>query len=213
MKRGGLSKPAEALKRMLGWAREVREDEKLGQIRILGGKGRPAATVLVGAATAEVKEERLRIARDAASAAQEAFRGGVVAGGGAVELAAVGEVARLREEVEGMAGYGVECVVEALKKPFSQIVTNAGFNPLEKLEAVQAGARGGNDSLGVDCDSGEVCDMWALGVVDPTSVKVCALLTAAEIAESVLRINTIIRKRDETGGSEAIGAGGIAPTV
>ena len=97
-----------------------------------------------------------------------------------------------------MAAYGVDCVVEALKRPLSQIVANAGFNPLEKVEdVIAARSRSKTDSLAVDCDTGEVADMFALGVVDPTPVKTYALRAAGEIAEAVLRINTIIRKRDE----------------
>jgi chaperonin GroEL (HSP60 family) len=43
-------------------------------------------------------------------------------------------------------------------------------------------------------------------VVDPTTVKVHALRAAGEVADAILRINTIIRKRD--GGQQpAAGAG------
>ncbi|OPZ83299.1 MAG: TCP-1/cpn60 chaperonin family protein [bacterium ADurb.Bin429] len=41
--------------------------------------------------------------------------------------------------------------------------------------------------------------MLALGVVDPALVKIHALRAAGEVAEAILRINTIIRKRDDDG--------------
>lgn len=198
IKRTGLRKETEELSKYLGKARKVYEDEKLEHIRLLGGKGKPMATVLVGAATEEVVGERERIAKDAAASVQAAVKGGVVPGGGAIELALARDVEKVRENVRGMAVYGIDCVVEALKKPFVQIVANAGFNPLEKIgDVVAAQIKEGRESLALDCDSGDVADMFKLGVVDPVMVKIHALKAAGEIAEAILRIDTIIKKREE----------------
>ncbi|KKM09949.1 chaperonin [Clostridiales bacterium PH28_bin88] len=198
LKRTGLRRDAVELSRYLGRAAEVYADEKLEHVRILDGEGRPMATILVGAATEEVVGERERIAKDAAASVQAAVCGGIVPGGGSVELAASREVERVRGEVRGMAAYGVECVVSALQRPFSHIVANAGFNPLEKLGDVLAtqNERQGTTSLGVDCDTGEVVDMYQLGVIDPALVKIHALKAAAEVAEAILRIDTIIKKKE-----------------
>lgn len=198
IKRTGLRKEPDSLREYLGTAEKVYEDEKLEHIRILGGQGKPMATVLVGAATEEVVGERERIAKDAASSVQAAVKGGVVPGGGSIELAISREVEKVREQVRGMAVYGVDCVVEALKKPFSQIVANAGFNPLEKIGDVTAAqVRESNDSLALDCDTGDVHDMMDLGVFDPALVKLHAIRAAGEIAEAILRIDTIIKKRED----------------
>jgi len=198
IKRAGLKKPAEELAKFVGKCARVYEDERLEHIRIIGGTGKPAATILVGAATREVKEERERIAEDAAAAVQAVVSGGVVPGGGSIEIAAAREVSALRESVKGMASYGVDCVVQALKRPLAQIVANAGFNPLEKVEdVIAAQAERQCASLAVNCDAGEVADMYELGVVDPARVKIYALKAAAEVAEAILRINTIIRRRDD----------------
>jgi chaperonin GroEL (HSP60 family) len=216
IKRAGLRKPADELAEFLGEVECAYEDERLEHIRILGGKGEPAATILVGAATGEVKDETARIARDAAWAVQCALADGVLPGGGAIEIWTAGQIADLRESVKGMAAYGVDCLVEALKRPLAQIVANAGFNPLEKVEdVIAAQADQGSDALALNCDTGEVADMVALGVVDPTRVKIHALRAAAEIAEAILRINTIIRKREETrptAGSAAQAGEGEAPS-
>lgn len=203
LKRTGLKKAAQDIEKYLGYADRVYEDEKLEHIRIVGGKGKPMATILVGAATEEVVGERERIAQDAASALQAAIIGGVVAGGGAAEMAVAREVDKIRSSVKGMSAYGVLCVVEALKKPLSQIVSNAGFNPLEKVgDVIAAQAETNKDSLAVDCETGEIADMYEIGVVDPALVKTHALKAAGEIAEAILRINTIIKKRDEGGGQK-----------
>ncbi len=199
IKRAGLKKDALELAEFLGRCERVYEDERLDHIRVVGGNGSSVATVLVGASTREVRDERERIARDAAGAVQAAVRSGVVPGGGAVEVGAAKHVLSLREKVRGMAAYGVDAVAAALKRPLSQIVANAGFNPLEKVEDVVAAQNeSGNRSLAVDCDTGEIVDMMEIGIVDPTAVKLYAIRAACEIAQAILRINTIIRKRDES---------------
>ena len=207
IKRAGLAKTPEELERFLGRCERVYEDERLDHIRVIGKPEARAAAVVVGASTREVRDERERIARDAAGAVQAAVRSGVVPGGGAIEVAAARHVQTVRESVKGLSAYGVEIVAAALKKPLAQIVANAGFNPLEKVEEVMlAQAQTGKWMLAVDCDSGAVADMFELGVIDPTGVKLYAIRAAAELAEAILRINTVIRKRDESSEQSSLRA-------
>lgn len=197
LKRTGLKKSEDELLKVFGEAEEVYLDEKLKHVCILKGKGKAQATILVGASTEEVVGERERIAKDAASAVQAAVKGGVVSGGGTVELAISRQVQEARKEVKGMAAYGMDCVIEALKRPFAQIIINAGFNPLEKVENISvAQIETCKDSLGIDCDSGEMTDMVDDGIYDPVLVKRHALKAAGEVAEAVLRIDTIIKKKE-----------------
>lgn len=195
VKRAALRKSAAELRELLGKAERVGENERWEHVEVLGGAGRPTATLLVGAATPPVRQERQRIAEDAASAVQAAARGGLLPGGGATELASARCVSLQRGQAMGMAAYGIDCVVEALKRPLAQIVANAGFNPLEKVEEVWAAQDKGTPTLGVDCDSGAVLDMLEAGVVDAAPVKLQAWQAALEIAEAILRISTIIRQK------------------
>jgi chaperonin GroEL (HSP60 family) len=198
VKRTGLAKPAEELHKFLGFAELIYEDERMENIRIVGGYGKPFATILVGASTEEVVGERLRIAKDAASSVQAAVRGGVVPGGGAIELWTSREVEKMRETVRGMTGFGVEAVARALRRPMTQIVLNAGFNPLEKVEeASVAQIEQESDALAIDCDDGHVVDMMERGVFDPTPVKLHALQAAGEVTVAIMRIHTIIRMKDQ----------------
>ena len=50
-------------------------------------------------------------------------------------------------------------------------------------------AKASPEGYGVDVDTGEPIDMWAIGVIDPLLVKTTALEAAGEIAKSVLRID------------------------
>jgi chaperonin GroEL (HSP60 family) len=198
MKRSGLKKEAPDIEKYLGYAQEVCQDEKLEHIRVIGGQGKPMATILVGAATEEVVDERERIAKDAASSVQAAIKGGIVPGGGAIEVAMSREIGKHREHLKGMAAYGLDAVTTALKKPLSQMVETAGFNPLEKVEEVtNAQTAQNSESLGIDCETGSIADMLQKGIIDPAPVKRHAVKAAGEVAVAILRIDTIIKKKEE----------------
>jgi len=208
VKRSMLKRSPEEFTAVLGHAVEIVCDERLGHTRITGGAGEAMATILLGAATAEVRAERARVAEDAACALQAALRGGVVPGGGAILLAVLCDVAATRALAGPMAAYGVDSVTTALREPLARIVANAGFNPLEKVEEVLAAMEHtGADTLAIDCDTGAVADMLQLGVVDPAPVTTYALRAAGEVAEAILRINTVIRKREEPSGVAGGSAG------
>lgn len=67
VKRTSLLKPADELKKQFGSATHIIGNEKLHNIKVLGGGGKAMATILVGATTGEVVGEKERIAKDAAA--------------------------------------------------------------------------------------------------------------------------------------------------
>jgi chaperonin GroEL (HSP60 family) len=117
------------------------------------------------------------------NAAEAALNKGVVAGGGAAELHVIEQVKNMR--LKGLEQVGLEVVASALESIMRQILSNAGYNGLEKVMAAKASPSG----FGIDIDSGEPVDMWNKGILDPLLVKTMALKAAGEIAKSVLRID------------------------
>lgn len=194
LKRSGLARPLPQLTSLTGTAAEVVVDQKFNQVRVMGYPDQKWVTILVGGSTHEVVSERERIVKDAAAAIQAAWRCGVVPGGGSVELAIARRLSQFQPP--GMAGYGFQCVIEALKRPMAQICSNAGFNPLEKLEEVLARTESNRSyGYGINCDTGEVQDMTVDGVWDPYEVKRYAFKTALEVSEVILRVNAIVKMR------------------
>jgi archaeal chaperonin len=164
----------------------------------LGKPDQNYVTIMVGAYTREVVGERERIAKDAASAVQAAWRGGVVPGGGSVELSIARKLANL--PIRDMTYYGYNCVIEALKRPMIQICTNAGFNPLEKItEVLGRQEQQDSNTIGINCETGTAEDLTELGIWDPYLVKYQAIKTAGEVGEAILRINMIIKMKEEKG--------------
>jgi chaperonin GroEL (HSP60 family) len=175
---------------ILGDAETIREDEDHSLIYIEGGAGRNIVTMIVSGSTKETSLERWRAAIDGVNAAEAALNTGAVPGGGAAELHIVERVNSLR--LKGLEQVGLEVVTTALESIMRQILTNAGFNGLEKVMAAKASPLG----YGIDINSGEPVDMWKMGVIDPLLVKTTALRAAGEIAKSVLRIDRNLAAED-----------------
>jgi len=198
IKRNTLNREPHILEGYLGRARLAEVDEKLEHTCIYDGGGENWVTVIIGASTEEVVDERERMAKDAASAVQAALQGGIVPGGGALEVWVAGHLEDLANELEGMASFGVLCVKEALIKPFCCMAANSGFNPLEKLRNVIAAQRKHEvDYISFDSENGNLINTVEQGIVDPALVKIHAVKAAGEVAVAILRINTIIKMKDE----------------
>jgi chaperonin GroEL (HSP60 family) len=175
---------------ILGQADRIYEEESNGVIYLENGSGRNIVTMIVSGTTKETSLERWRAAIDGVNAAEAALNNGVVAGGGAAELHLIEKVKNLR--LKGLEQVGLEVVTSALESIMRQILTNAGFNGLEKVMAAKASS----DDFGIDIDTGETIDMWKKGVLDPLLVKTMALEAAGEIAKSVLRIDRNLAAED-----------------
>ena len=195
VKRDSLLKNPTEMKALLGKAAAVVVDEDYNFIKVLGYPEQKMVTLLIGAYTKEITEEKERIIKDAAGAVQAAWRGGVVPGGGSIELG----IARfLNEKLPlNLNRYGYACVIEALKKPIAQICANAGFNSLEKMtEVIADQEKTGSLGIGVNCETGRIEDLLKNGVCDPYLVKYHALKSAGEVVEGILRIKNIVKMKD-----------------
>ena len=189
------------LEKFCGFIESAREDQNLDLIRLEGCllPERQANTIIIGAAIEAFLAEKERIASDIASSLQACLDKGVVAGGGATELALSYFLNNLKKDLSqnsSFVHYGIDCWIEALKAPLSQISQNLGLNPLEKLaQVLSAQANTQSFSLGINAENGELACMQELGVFDPLSVKLLALNTACEVTIQLLKVNIIIKSK------------------
>jgi archaeal chaperonin len=177
---------------ILGKANRVYEDEDKEVIYIENASGKKMVTIIVSGSTKETSIERWRASIDGVNAAEAALNHGIVPGGGAAELHIIEKVKDLR--LKGLEQVGLEVVTAALESIMRQILTNAGYNGLEKVMTAKASP----DEFGIDIDTGELTNMWKKGVIDPLLVKTMALEAAGEIAKSVLRIDRNLAAEDLT---------------
>ena len=174
----------------------VDEDVLTERIGALSGK---VAVIRVGAATpAELKELRHRV-EDALSATRAAMAEGIVAGGGATLLHAVGALDDL--SVSGDYAIGVGIVRRALSEPAYLIAANAGYAAADVV--AQTVGMGGDD--GFDALEGRHGNMIEMGIIDPLRVVRSALQNGASVAGLLLTTNTLVAEEQTPwGGSPAL---------
>jgi chaperonin GroEL len=174
----------------------VDEDVLTERIGALSGK---VAVIRVGAATpAELKELRHRV-EDALSATRAAMAEGIVAGGGATLLHAVGALDDL--EVTGDYATGAGIVRRALSEPAYLIAANAGYHAADVV--AQTAGLGIDD--GFDALQGRHGNMIEMGIIDPLRVVRSALQNGASVAGLLLTTNTLVAEEQTPwGGSPAL---------
>ena len=176
------------------------ETEKLQErlAKLTGG----VAVVHVGGNTETEMRERKDRVDDALQATKAAIEEGIIPGGG---------VALLRSSMNVKSNplnddqkIGCQITNDALRKPFLQILTNAGVQDIHGIEFKTKGSR--NQNVGYNIKTGKYEDFPEAGIIDPTKVTRCALENAASIAGTILLTEcTIVNKPEE--GEEAQMAG------
>jgi chaperonin GroEL len=149
------------------------------------------AILRAGAMTeADMKQKKQRI-EDALNATRAAVEEGIVPGGGTALLRASQALQGLK--AKGDQRFGVEIIKTACEAPMRQIATNAGEDGSVVVdEATDKKANEGFNAL-----TGEWCDMFKAGVVDPTKVVRSALQNAASISGLMLTTNTMVTSIQE----------------
>ncbi len=149
------------------------------------------AVVKVGAATeTEMKEKKHRV-EDALQATRAALEEGIVPGGGVALLNASDSIKL--DESEGDERTGAAIIKRSLEEPLRQLAQNGGLEGSVVVGEVRKAKKGN----GLNVDTGEVEDLVAAGVIDPTMVTRSALQNAASIAKNILTTEAIVAEPPE----------------
>jgi chaperonin GroEL len=163
------------------------------------------AVVKVGAATeTEMKEKKHRV-EDALQATRAALEEGIVPGGGVALVNAVDSI-KLDSIKEADERTGASIIVRALEEPLRQLAQNAGMEGSVVVSQVREAPKG----HGLNVESGEVEDLFAAGIIDPTMVTRSALQNAASIAKNILTTEAVVAEPPE---KNPVGAGAGMPDM
>jgi len=175
------------------------ETEKLQErlAKLVGG----VAVIHVGGNTeTEMREKKDRV-DDALQATKAAIEEGIIPGGGVALLRASVD-AKCKPDNDDQK-LGCNIMFNALRKPFQQILLNAGREDVHSVEhTIQ---RSKNKNTGYNIKTGKCEDFLEAGIIDPTKVTRCALENAASIAGTILLtectvVNKSQEKQEEVGG-------------
>ena len=166
----------EELQQQVGQATTPFETEKLQErlAKFVGG----VAIIHVGGNTETEMRERKDRVDDALHATKAAIEEGIVPGGGMALLYASKD---LKSD-----STGASIVKKACRKPFNQILVNAGYdNTQAEILSAQL-VTSGNTWDGYNIKTEFIVDMKVAGIIDPTKVARTALQNASSVAGIVL---------------------------
>lgn len=176
-----IEKRAEEIKNQLDNSTSPFETEALQErlARLVAG----IAIIYVGGANdIEIKEYKDRV-EDALFATKAAIAEGISPGGGVALFNA-------RNNISNINTIGGKIIYEALSKPFTQILKNAGIDNFEELKFKLNSKR--DNWVGFDIKTSKFVNMKEKGIIDPTRVVRTAIENAVAVAGLILITETVI---------------------
>ncbi len=163
-----------------------------GMMTFVTGTKSYAVTLLLRGGTQQVLNGLERSLDDALHAVADVIEDEkLLAGGGAPEI----EIAlRLREyaaTLKGREQLAVSKFAEAMEIVPKTLAENSGFNAIDKIAELK-NRHETDKNAGLNAYTGEVVDMYSLGVVEPLRVKIQAILSATDAASLILRIDDVL---------------------
>ncbi|KAH0616673.1 hypothetical protein JD844_027970 [Phrynosoma platyrhinos] len=153
-----------------------------------------ACTIVLRGATQQIIDEAERSLHDALCVlAQTVKDTRTVYGGGCSEMLMANTVMELAKRTPGKESLAIESFAKALSTLPTIIADNAGYDSADLVSQLRAAHIEGKTTYGLDMREGAIADMAGLGVVESFQVKRQVLLSAAEAAEVILRVDDIIK--------------------
>ncbi len=188
------------------------EEKRLGSgiMTFVTGTKNHAVTLLLRGGTKQVLDGLERALDDALHAVADVVEDKkLVAGGGAPEIELSLRLREYAATLKGREQLAVTKFAEAVEIVPKTLAENAGFDAIDKVVELKNGHEK-NKNSGLNVYTGEVVDMYQLGVVEPLRIKIQAILSATDAASLILRIDDVLASTKEK-PEGAPGRGGMPP--
>jgi T-complex protein 1 subunit beta len=163
-------------------------------IRFSGCKSGAACSIILRGASSHLLDEAERSLHDALCVLTQTVRETrVICGGGATEMLMAHAIDQEVPNVAGKQALAMEAFARALRQLPTIIADNAGLDSSDLVTQLRAAHAAGRNSMGLDVNHGTIADMWELGIREAYKSKLQVLISAAEAAEMILRVDDIIR--------------------
>jgi T-complex protein 1 subunit beta len=163
-------------------------------IRFSGCKSGSACSIILRGASSHLLDEAERSLHDALCVLTETVKETrVICGGGCTEMLMATAIDKEVPQTAGKAALAMEAFSKALRQLPTIIADNAGLDSSELVTQLRAAHANGQSSSGLDVVNGCIADMWSLGIREAYKSKLQVLVSAAEAAEMILRVDDIIK--------------------
>ncbi|CAM9978507.1 unnamed protein product [Pylaiella littoralis] len=181
---------------VLGECKKI-EEVMIGEdtlIRFSGCKAGEACTIVLRGASKHVLDEAERSLHDALCVLTQTVKETrTVPGGGCTEIAMAAAIDAEVPNTAGKKALAMEAYARGLRQLPTIIADNGGYDGSDLISSLRAAHAQGDKTAGLDMQQGIVGDMKALGVREAYKSKLQVLISAAEAAEMVLRVDDIIK--------------------
>eukprot|EP00656_Telonema_subtile_P019588 TRINITY_DN20817_c0_g1_i1.p1 TRINITY_DN20817_c0_g1~~TRINITY_DN20817_c0_g1_i1.p1 ORF type:complete len:538 (+),score=183.66 TRINITY_DN20817_c0_g1_i1:145-1758(+) len=175
----------------------VVEEIMIGEDRVLRFSGvakGAACTLVLRGANGSLLDEAERSIHDALCVLMTTVREHrSVYGGGACEIAMAQAVEKSAATVPGKASMAMKGFAVALRSIPLAVADNGGYDSAALITQLEAEHAQGRPQMGLDMITGQVGDMATLGIMEAFRSKEQSLLSAAEAAEMIVRVDNIVK--------------------
>lgn len=173
-------------------------------IRFSGVALGEACTIVLRGASNHILEEAERSLHDALCVlSQTVNETRTVLGGGCSEMLMSKAIDELAKTTPGKKALAMEAFSRALRQIPTIIADNAGYDSSELVTQLRAAHYRNENQSGLNMKDGSVGNVESLGIVESFKVKQQILVSAAEAAEMIIRVDDILRsaprKRENPG--------------
>jgi len=163
-------------------------------IRFSGCKSGSACSVILRGASNHFLDEAERSLHDALCVLTETVKETrTVCGGGCTEMLMAQAIDQHIPTTAGKAALAMEAFSRALRQLPTIIADNGGYDSSELVTQLRAKHASGESEYGLDMVTGDIGDMRKLGIRESFKSKLQVLVSAAEAAEMILRVDDIIK--------------------
>lgn len=163
-------------------------------LRFSGVKLGEACSIVIRGATQQILDEAERSLHDALCVLAATVReSNIVLGGGCSEMLMACAVNTAAAKTPGKEAVAMEAFARALAQLPTTIADNAGYDSAQLVSELRAAHSQGKNTMGLDMENGRIACMKQLGITESFVVKRQVVLSAAEAAEMILRVDNIIK--------------------
>ena len=197
----------------LGKAKIV-EQRDIGDDKMLFVEGTPKSsvvTIIVRGGTDHIVDEVDRALNDALYVTRDVvIHPEISYGGGALACEICQNLRDYASELEGREQYAVNAFADAVESIPATLAENAGLDPIDIIVDLRSAHAEGKATYGVDIGKGKVGDMKSARVLEPSLVSKQIVMSAAEAAQMILKIDDVISSKGGGGmGGPPGGPGGM----
>jgi thermosome len=192
----------------LGKAKLV-EQRRVGDDKMLFVEGTPKSsvvTLLVRGGTDHIVDEVDRALNDALYVVRDiVMHPYITYGGGALASHISYNLRDYASRLKGREQYAVNAFADAIESLPITLAENGGLDPIDVIVSLRTAHTEGKTTYGVDLDKGKAGDMKKARVIESALVNRQIIMSAAEAAQMILKIDDVISSK---GGGMGGGPGG-----